>query len=405
MPSASDYADATTAVRGSAPPGARSTGYRDSALGVLALLLAFRTVNALTLRTFFQPDEFFQSLEPAWQLAFGGTSNAWITWTQARLRYILVREAVLCGSLVLGCSVLSDRAYYGIWTLPPLRFLYFNIAQSLAVFYGRNRPDYYFTEGLPLLLTTALPFAAVGLWQSLRRNPSSSSTENKPAIQHGILSCLAWTSLTMTTVLSLISHKEVRFLYPILPFLHLISAHPLSHFLPRHAPSTRRIPIALLLGLNLALAFYASQTHQRGVISVLDYLRHKHEARNSLSLYTASSPPPPSSLLNTSVAFLMPCHSTPWRSHLVYPHIDAWALTCDPPLDIPLSERSTYLDEADHFYINPGPRRWLRDNMESVTTVSAQGSRSAQYLASVDPRRKAGYRRKWPQNLGVLEGV
>jgi phosphatidylinositol glycan class B len=34
----------------------------------------------LTLRTFFQPDEFFQSLEPAWQLAFGDTSNAWITW-------------------------------------------------------------------------------------------------------------------------------------------------------------------------------------------------------------------------------------------------------------------------------------------------------------------------------------
>jgi phosphatidylinositol glycan class B len=57
--------------------------YRDSALVVFALLLAFRIVNALTLRTFFQPDEFFQSLEPAWQLAFGDTSNAWITWVNA----------------------------------------------------------------------------------------------------------------------------------------------------------------------------------------------------------------------------------------------------------------------------------------------------------------------------------
>jgi phosphatidylinositol glycan class B len=46
----------------------------------LSLLLAFRIVNALTLHTFFQPDEYFQSLEPAWQLAFGQTSNAWITW-------------------------------------------------------------------------------------------------------------------------------------------------------------------------------------------------------------------------------------------------------------------------------------------------------------------------------------
>lgn len=84
MPSASDSADATTAVRKSAPQETPTfTGYRDSTLGVFALLLAFRLVNALTLRTFFQPDEYFQSLEPAWQLAFGGASDAsdaWITW-------------------------------------------------------------------------------------------------------------------------------------------------------------------------------------------------------------------------------------------------------------------------------------------------------------------------------------
>jgi phosphatidylinositol glycan class B len=80
MPSANHPAEATTATQTAAPPTAPSTSYRDSTLHVFALLLAFRIVNALTLRTFFQPDEFFQSLEPAWQLAFGGASNAWITW-------------------------------------------------------------------------------------------------------------------------------------------------------------------------------------------------------------------------------------------------------------------------------------------------------------------------------------
>lgn len=44
------------------------------------LLVAFRILNAAALRTFFQPDEFFQSLEPAWQLAFGENASAWITW-------------------------------------------------------------------------------------------------------------------------------------------------------------------------------------------------------------------------------------------------------------------------------------------------------------------------------------
>ena len=65
----------------SADPRSRShDANRDSRLGLFALLLALRIVNALTLRTFFQPDEFFQSLEPAWQLAYGQSSNAWITW-------------------------------------------------------------------------------------------------------------------------------------------------------------------------------------------------------------------------------------------------------------------------------------------------------------------------------------
>ena len=47
---------------------------------VLLFLLAFRILNALSIQTFFQPDEFFQSLEPAWEIAFGPESGAWITW-------------------------------------------------------------------------------------------------------------------------------------------------------------------------------------------------------------------------------------------------------------------------------------------------------------------------------------
>jgi hypothetical protein len=50
------------------------------ATNILLFLIAFRLVNAFTVRTFFQPDEFFQSLEPAWQIAFGENQGAWITW-------------------------------------------------------------------------------------------------------------------------------------------------------------------------------------------------------------------------------------------------------------------------------------------------------------------------------------
>lgn len=47
---------------------------------VLLFLVAYRILNALSVKTFFQPDEYFQSLEPAWDMAFGPGSGAWITW-------------------------------------------------------------------------------------------------------------------------------------------------------------------------------------------------------------------------------------------------------------------------------------------------------------------------------------
>jgi hypothetical protein len=53
---------------------------------ILLFLIAFRLVNAFAVRTFFQPDEYFQSLEPAWQIAFGQGQGAWVTWVSERDR-------------------------------------------------------------------------------------------------------------------------------------------------------------------------------------------------------------------------------------------------------------------------------------------------------------------------------
>lgn len=59
-----------------------STTSRD----ILLFLIAFRILNALSIKTFFQPDEFFQSLEPAWEWTFGADSGAWITWASKNHR-------------------------------------------------------------------------------------------------------------------------------------------------------------------------------------------------------------------------------------------------------------------------------------------------------------------------------
>ncbi|KAL6716379.1 glycosylphosphatidylinositol anchor biosynthesis [Lecanora helva] len=470
---------------------------------IFLFLVAFRILNALSVKTFFQPDEFFQSLEPAWEIAFGAKSGAWITWewknhlrstihpvlfaiiykVTSGLSWILrlspsyradilvaapkITQAAIAalgdfytwklgertfgtgsneswaaffltvcspwqwfcstrtlsnslettlttmalalwpwqwsadaseednvdedglrrshqqksedsGSesqasqddnpatidetskfLVLLLSTLVDRLYYQCWTFPPFRFLYFNLAQSLAVFYGRNDWHYYLSQGYPLLLTIFLPFGIVGVYQSLFSPDIPSLYSTKAPSTKRIKYQLAAIAVLVPFMLSFISHKEVRFIYPLLPLLHILVAAPFTaFFLPAVYPTipnsisirTRRFILAILLFLGITIALLTTTSHQTAPLSVMTYLRDQH-AKNYLSQ-------PPSGLLapapsTMTVGFLMPCHSTPWRSHLVFPSIKAWALTCEPPINFNASARASYLDEADQFYAEP----------------------------------------------------
>ncbi|KAJ5337848.1 GPI mannosyltransferase 3 [Penicillium brevicompactum] len=277
---------------------------------------------------------------------------AWLrtTWAQRR---VLISEAVICGSAVLAVSVVADRLFYGIWTFPPLRFLYFNVAQSLAVFYGSNNWHYYATEGYPLLLTTLLPFAILGLYRKLSTRNSSLGDP----IQSAICVQLATVCVAMPLALSVISHKEVRFIYPLLPALHILAAPPLVQFFypalysPAHSIyQPRRLVLLFLLLVNVVVALYTTLYHARGPLSVLSYLRGQHQQH---AIQPVRREPEMFRDVGISVGFLMPCHSTPWRSHLVHPSITAWALSCEPPIDMNATQKAVYRDEADQFYDDP----------------------------------------------------
>lgn len=308
---------------------------------------------------------------------------------------ILLREIVLCGSGVIAFAGISDYIYYGTLTFPPYQWLYFNLNQGLAVFYGTNDWHYYLSQGLPLLLTSYLPFALVALWSA-----TSEPAPNASPLRSNIEFQLSIAVLTTISTLSLISHKEVRFIYPLLPALHILAAphaHAFFNGISVVAATSNPAPsgdgtgvkgwrLFLLLTLiisNVTLGLYATQVHQRGVLDVLRFLRHDYEglhltARGGFKLLEGAEDDHfPDTHIDgnpheTFAAFLMPCHSTPWRSHLVYPTLNAWALTCEPPLEIPASSpaRAAYKDEADRFYNDPvlflrreigiAGRRWPR---------------------------------------------
>ncbi|OLE52861.1 MAG: hypothetical protein AUG51_15975 [Acidobacteria bacterium 13_1_20CM_3_53_8] len=163
-----------------------------------------------------------------------------------------------------------------------------------------------------------------------------------------------------------------------------------------------------IIALNATIAIYTSTIHNSGVIAVTDYLRNqhsKHYLSSTSNPIGAASPPTDT---NMTVAFLMPCHSTPWRSHLIHPGIHGWALTCEPPLHLNATTRKAYLDEADTFYADP--LLWLRSHMSRSPPRSPGffGTRIRALNRNRDPEFPVGGRREWPDYLVFfeqLEGV
>lgn len=303
-------------------------------------------------------------------------------------RLTFVRESIICGGSVLMLSAFVDRLFYQEWVFPPFQFLYINVVQSLAIFYGNNNWHYYLSEGYPLLLTTALPFTLLGIFKALI------STGSKPVIRH-----LATICTLVPAALSLISHKEVRFIYPLLPMMHILAAPHLGSCFgpsltqstthPKLAPPyhlTKRVLLGFLLTINLTIAMYTATVHNSGLIGITHYLRHELESHYLPDKSWVHAPN------NLTAAFFMPCHSTPWRSHLQYPlnsptqsSIAAWALTCEPPLNMTTVEKSTYLDEADLFYLNPS--LWIKQHMSRHPPLSFKNRKGV--FAAEPGRRRA----------------
>lgn len=188
-----------------------------------------------------------------------------------------------------------------------MKFLEFNLVQSLSVFYGSNPWHYYLSQGLPLLLTSFLPVTVYALYSFLNRSP----------MEHGTAAGfqLASTIVLVTSMYSLISHKEFRFIYPLLPILHVLSAAKFENL--GWKKSTKKWVLVGMILLNIPFAWYSTQVHQRGVVDVVEWLR-KTGNPDSLEKWG-------------SVGFLMPCHSTGWRSSVMGDG-EMWALGCEPPI-------------------------------------------------------------------------
>lgn len=217
------------------------------------------------------------------------------------LRWVFLSIIEVMILLILNTGL--DYYFYQQLTFPLYNFLEFNVIKNLSIFYGTAPWHFYLFQAIPLMLMIYLPLMIYGLEKSI----------------------LLVSSIVYLVGFSLIQHKEFRFIYPLHPIMLYFTAQGYNKLKPKY--------VIVGIILNIFIALFFTIIHERGVIDVVNYL---HDS--------------------SSIGFITPCHSTPWQSHFHNPDLDAWFLTCEPPLHLnkpSLDEVKAYRDQSDQFYDSP----------------------------------------------------
>lgn len=298
----------------------------------------------------------------------------------------------LCSLLTITYLTFIDSLYYGQWTFTPLAFLKRNVLESISIFYGQSPVHFYLSSALPFVCFTTLPYTLHGLLASLRQHrvDGFDSTTRRWYGSKGESDPIGLKTMTevflfFLAAMSLLSHKEVRFLQPIVPVLHILEGYALSSLpsmqtlLGMHAGSAVAEQEAIELrrvvqsdrrarvGLLDALTAHVSPQRRRQILAPLPRLgarlkqafgevvrRHGKVGLALLgvhllpiiylSFHSAGQVAVAETVGRLSrqgrldqIGFLMPCHSTPWMSHMHSKALsqakNGWFITCEPPLD------------------------------------------------------------------------
>ncbi|CAO1635987.1 unnamed protein product [Parajaminaea phylloscopi] len=322
--------------------------------------------------------------------------------------YLLTATVAVIG-LAFITALCIDTWFYGQPTLTLLAFFVQNVSNSIANFYGTQPWHWYLSQGLPVVGMTALPFMLLGgtvLWKA-RTGETASAGQT-------IVITTVWTIAVYSLALS---HKEWRFLLPIVPLLHIMAGAYLAS--GSHLPRGQRSSIGCSMwtstttlkrsALLCTLPFSAYLVLFHGVAQSVHLPRFVREQHSSGRLH--------------SLALLMPCHSTPWQSAWQLSNMEIkdstktngsgdwgrlWFLTCEPPRSS--SELELYQDQSDYFYRDP--QRYIAAFFPREVDCGFPPSRG--WNASEDPhhydvghKQPQSYERPhaWPSHIAMFEAL
>ena len=225
----------------------------------------------------------------------------------------LFAEVLPIGILALLLEITVNYIFYDRFTFVPYNFFYFNILKDVGSYYGVHPWHWYFTNGFPAILGSFIPFFILGVFKSRKYQ-------------------LFYLILFVLGVYSLLAHKEFRFVLPMLPLSFIYAGHAMQEIELQYSTINSslnfgKISIYFTLLINIPISLYLSLVHQIGPLSVTSYIRDNIDN-------------------NETIQFLMPCHSTPFYSH-IHRNITMGFWDCSP------SDEPGYIDQADQFFQNP----------------------------------------------------
>jgi len=312
------------------------------------------------------------------------------------------------GFFTFSLTSIVDRLFYGSWVNVHYNFLEFNVLHNMGSFYGAHPWYWYLVQGFEAIMGPHIFPFIMGAIHGMSRP---------------LLAVITWT----LAVYSMLTHKEFRFIFPILPMAMHVCGMYLNYATDaetdveeeddvnqdadvedvkpswsgdldssadlrpngdsrtggdtgtegdiedeesndervqqaRHDVAAadrarmrwRAIVVAwMMVAVNLPIALYTSLLHQRGTIDIMRHIAD--EVTQGLSHGH-----------DINVMFLMPCHSTPYYSHL-HQNVSLRFLTCEPNLG-----QANYQDEADVFYRDP--LGWLHSEYQGNATDSRNGA-------------------------------
>jgi len=176
-------------------------------------------------------------------------ANQRVTFLQGALLTALVATAAAI------ITVLVDSIMWGRWLWPEFEVLWLNTAENKSGEWGTSPPLWYFYSALPRALLGAAPLAVLGV-----------ILERRARVPMVVAS-------TFVTLYSFLPHKELRFLFPVLPLFNVAAAAAVARLL-RMKGVVRLFAQLTLVGLAIgtllatAIMTVASVTNYPGGVAM-----------------------------------------------------------------------------------------------------------------------------------------